>query len=122
MSTLSNDDNQEIEDLCLGLTDKWNLSFETHSNYTGYVSIQRFDKLHIQFGIQLNETFDWKLNGDEFESDLRRLVDRIEKFGYEVMEFAWNSTLFGYRTFSFQISHSDSRSEEIISKSTNISN
>jgi hypothetical protein len=122
MATLSNNDNQEIEDLCLGLTDKWNLSFETHSNYTGYVSIQRFDKLHIQFGIQLNETFDWKLNGDEFESDLRRLVDRIEKFGYEVMEFAWNSTLFGYRTFSFQISHSDSRSEEIISKSTNISN
>jgi hypothetical protein len=118
MATLSNDDNQEIEDLCLYFSEKWKLSFETHFNHNGYISIQRFDKFHIQFSIQLNSRFSpyygIKMS---FYQDLNNLLNRIKKFGYNVEQIAWDSNSSGYKTFSFQISHTDEKSQEILKQS-----
>ena len=117
MATLSNQDNQEIEDLCLYFAEKWKLSFEKHTDHSGYISIQRFDKFLIQFSVQLNDRFDWQSNGNEFEKDLKSLIGRFEKFGYEVLQGAWNTHWGYHRNFSFQISHTDEKSKEILKQS-----
>jgi len=97
------------------------LSFETHQEYSGYISLQRFDKFHIQFGIQLNRNFNWKKSSDEFMDDLEKLIVRIGKFGYSVVRINWGGRIYPgmlstdeYVTFSFQISHTDEKSDEIL--------
>jgi len=114
MATLSNDDTDMIEDLTLEFSEKWNLSFETHKDTCGYISLQRFDKFHIQFGIQLNRRFNWTKSGKEFSDELNKLIERIEKFGYDVMRISWNNSLGTFRTFNFQLSHTDEKSKEIL--------
>lgn len=117
MGTLSNDDNEMIEDLALEFSEKWKLSFKTHEDYCGYISLQRFDKFHIQFGIQLNCRFNWTKSGNEFSDELNKLIERIEKFGYDVMRISWNISPLGiFRTFTFQISHTEEKSKEILNK------
>ena len=118
--TLTKDDMIFIDDLCVSLTDDWNLRTEINGPvysgsepHDGFLNLQMFDKFHIQFGIQLYQRFDWKKKGESFQKDLRQLINRIKRFDYEVREFAWNSEFHGTRTWSFQISHTDKRSEEL---------
>ena len=118
--TLTKDDMELIDDLCVSLTDDWNLKTEINGPvysgsepHDGFLNLQMFDRFHIQFSIQLYQRFDWNENGESFETDLRNLINKIERFGYEVQEFVWNSEFHSTRTWSFQISHTDKRSEEI---------
>jgi len=122
MGTLSNDDTDELEDLCLSFIEDWNLNTSWDENEyepfekMGYLSIQRFDKYHIQFGIQVYvKKGEWSKIQNKFESDLRLLINRISKFGFEVMQIVWGSSIFDQFTYSFQISHTDEKSEEILS-------
>jgi hypothetical protein len=146
MGTLSNDDTDELEDLCLSFIEDWNLntSWDENSCFSfkendyepfekmGYLSIQRFDKFHIQFGVQIYvKKGEWSKIQNKFESDLRSLINRISKFGFEVMQTTWGSStyygsisspeekrldVFDQFTYSFQISHTDEKSEEILSR------
>lgn len=68
-SILTEDDRELVEDLVVGLADKYFLSFDGGKGNKGYVSVQFF-KIHpdaIQFGIQLNEEFD-----NEKKTSIRR--------------------------------------------------
>lgn len=141
MGTLSNDDTDMLEDLCLSLIEDWNLrvswdeneyatmsTFQDPFEKMGYLSIQRFDKYHIQFGVQVYvKKGEWVKIQNKFELDLRSLINRISKFGFEVMQIVWgSSSYYGYDankikwdayTFSFQISHTDDKSNEILKES-----
>ena len=115
--TLSNTDLETLEDLCLDFIETWNLKSTIYTspieNNVGYLSLQMFDRFHIQFSVQLNENFNWEIDGESFQGDLRNLLSRIHKFGFHIMEIVWNSEFSKYRTFSFQISHTDEKSKEI---------
>ncbi len=115
--TLSKDDLENIEDLCLDLVETWNLQSTIYTSpiedSIGYLSLQMFDKFHIQFSVQLNESFNWEKDGEPFQEELRNLLSRIEKFGFQTKEIVWNSEFSKYRTFTFQISHTDEKSQEI---------
>lgn len=100
---LSQRDNELIEDLMTELADKWNLSFDTHSNYNGYISIQRFNKFHIEFGVQLNANFD-ESKIEEFEKDLENNINKLRKFEFDVLSIIWRSKYSSYITYSFQLS------------------
>lgn len=143
MGTLSNDDTDLLEDLCLGFAEDWNLQGSwDEKNYEpfekmGYLSIQRFDKYHIQFGTQVYvKKGEWTKIQDKFESDLRLLINRISKFGFQVMQITWGSStyygsisspeekrldVFDQYTYSFQISHTDEKSMEILSTNESLS-
>jgi len=132
MGTLSKNDTDELEDLCLSFVEEWNLKTSWDENdyepfeKFGYLSIQRFDKFHIQFSVQIYvKKGEWSKIQAKFESDLRLLINRINKFGFEVMEITWGSSIelnryscskieYDAHTFSFQISHTDEKSEEIL--------
>ncbi len=118
--TLSKSDMETLEDLCLDLVETWNLNSTIYKspieNNSGYLSLQMFDRFNIQFSVQLNERFDWEQDGESFQTDLKNLILRIEKFGFHIMELVWNSEFSKYRTFSFQISHTDEKSQEIFDK------
>jgi len=115
--TLSKTDMETVEDLCLDFIEKWNLESTIYTssieNNVGYLSLQMFDRFHMQFSVQLNENFNWEIVGESFQSDLRNLLSRIQKYGFDIMEIVWNSKFSKYRTFSFQISHADEKSQEI---------
>jgi len=115
--TLSKTDMETLEDLCLDLVEAWNLESTIYKspvkNNFGYLSLQMFDRFHIQFSVQLNESFDWEIDGKKFQQDLRNLLSRIEKFGYHIIEIVWNSKFSNYRTFSFQVSHTEEKSQYI---------
>jgi len=139
MGTLSNDDTDMLEDLCLSFIEDWNLRVSWDENEyepfekMGYLSIQRFDKYHIQFGVQVYvKKGEWTKIQDKFESDLRLLINRISKFGFEVMQIVWGSSsyygsvlrqaekeleVFEQFTYSFQVSHTDDKSNEILKES-----
>ena len=140
MGTLSKNDTDELEDLCLSFIEDWNLNTSWDENEyepfekMGYLSIQRFDKFHIQFGVQIYvKKGEWVKIQDKFESDLISLINRISKFGFEVMQTTWGSStyygsisspeekrldVFDQFTYSFQISHTDEKSEEILSRTS----
>jgi hypothetical protein len=125
MGTLSKNDTDELEDLCLDFSEKWNLSFDTHEDKNGYISIQRFDRFHIQFSVQTNSTFEINHGAvggleDEtkyFEEDLSNVIKRIEKFGYTVLKIG-KFPSYEFTTYSFQISHTDEKSDEILSRTS----
>lgn len=132
MGTLSKDDTDIIEDLCLEFSEKWNLgSWGNLNDYEpfeklGYISIQIFDKYHIQFEVQLYaKESKGNFEKDKFELDLRLLLDRISKFGFSVMEVIWGSKCYyGYNeeaydqyTYNFQISHTEEKSNSILNES-----
>jgi hypothetical protein len=85
-----------------------------------------FDKYHIQFGVQVYvKKGEWVKIQNKFESDLKSLINRISKFGFEVMQIVWGSSsyygsvlqeleVFDQFTYSFQISHTDDKSNEIL--------
>lgn len=118
MGTLSKDDTDIIEDLCLSFSEDWNLSFEIHgqlgiSGKYGYISIQRFDKFFIQFSVQTNQLFELEMGDSRkmIEEDLNKVINRIEKFGYNVQKVnsgtEINGSFGGYVTYTFTISHTD---------------
>ena len=116
--TLSKGDLEILDDLCLDLVETWGLNSSLNEmgksdGYRGYLSLQMFDRFHIQFSVQLNENFNWEQDGKSFQENLRNLLSRIEKFGFNIMEIVWNSEFSNYRTFAFQISHTDEKSQEI---------
>ena len=136
MATLGIDDTDLLEDLCLGFTEDWNLEgswdekdYEPFEKM-GYLSIQRFDKYHIQFTVQIYVK-KGEIKDKRFESDLILLVNRIGKFGFSVMQITWGSSsyygsistpeVFDQFTYSFQISHTDGKSMEILSTNESLS-
>ena len=100
---LSEDDREMVDDLMVDLADKYFLSFYGSEGSKGYVSVQFFEinPDAIQFGLQLNEEFDNK-DKSQFEEDLELTLQRIERFGYVVRRFAWNSVYSGTTTYSFE--------------------
>lgn len=118
--TLSKTDIENLEDICLDLVETWNLKSTINQMvtsqemiYDGYLSLQMFDRFNIQFSIQLNKNFDWDKNGVTFETDLRNVIERIKKFDYNIMEIVWDMGFSDSRTFAFQISHTDEKSQKI---------
>ncbi len=100
---LSEDDRELVEDLMVDIADKYFLSFYGSKGSKGYVSVQFFE-IHpdaIQFSLQLNEEFDNK-DKSGFEEDLELTLKKIERFGFEVRRFAWDSVLWGTTTYSFE--------------------
>jgi hypothetical protein len=51
--------------------------------------------------VQLNDEFDNK-DKSQFEEDLELTLQKIERFGFEVKRFAWNSVLWNHTTYSFE--------------------
>ena len=100
---LSSDDRDLVDDLMVDLSDRYSLSFEGSPGSKGYVSVQLFDIYPdvIQFSVQLNEKFDNK-DKSQFEEDLELTLQKIERFGFEVKRFAWNSVLWNHTTYSFE--------------------
>jgi len=109
---LSEDDRDLIEDLMVELSDKYYLSVYDlisgsygSEDRKGHVSVQFFllplPRHSIHIGLQLTEEFDNK-NKSQFEEDLELTLQKIERFGYEIRRFAWNSVYEGKTTYSLE--------------------
>ena len=117
-ATLSRTDLDILDDLCLDLVEDWDLKSSINGsqavlNNKGYLSLQMFSRFQIEFSVQLYSDFDIDTNMEQFQKDLLNLVERIKKFGYEVRVNTWDSRIFFTSTFSFTISHSEEKSQEI---------
>lgn len=117
MATLSKDDDEVISDILFSFAEKWNLTLLDMVRDNGYISFQRFDKFYMQLGLQLDDSF--KGDIDEIELDITNTIDRIKKYGYDVMETSWGNAHSLYITYSFQISHSDVKSKEVMNDPLN---
>ena len=108
---LSEDDRDLIEDLMVELADKYYLSVYDlisgsygSEDRKGHVSVQFFqlNSYAIHIGLQLTEEFDNK-NKSQFEEDLELTLQKIERFGYEIRRFAWNSVYEYKTTYSLEV-------------------
>jgi len=99
---LSEDDRDLIEDLMVDLADRYSLSFEGSPGSKGYVQLFDIYPDVIQFSVQLNEQFDNK-DKSQFEEDLELTLQKIERFGYEIRRFAWNSVYEYKTTYSLEV-------------------
>lgn len=100
-ATLTNDDNELIEDLVLGFVEKWGI--ENSRFATNGWNLQRHDRFQIwlQFGLEKSK------QTPELLSDMKSMIDRIRKFGYNVSEFTHANFLSNREQtiFTFTISH-----------------
>ncbi len=112
MGTLSKDDTEIIEDLILDFVETYKISSKQFSQ-TGYYQIQRFDKFFIHLSFQI-APFETKEEKELFESDLNKILNRIEKFGFNVLQGAFGSEWSNRLSYTFQVSHTDEKSEEIL--------
>ena len=112
MSTLSNEDNEEIDDLILDFVETNEISSERF-NEDGYYQIQRFDRFHLHLTFQI---IPFKLveKRRKFEEELTKLIERIKKFNYDVVIGSFGMEFSNKLMYNFQISHTDDRSKEII--------
>jgi hypothetical protein len=110
------------------LTYEFNLPINTKDDVTfvnynaknedlpGYISIKRYDKFHIQLSIQLYEKFDLERHEKAFIKDLNNTLHRLKFLGYHI-DVIGEKVLFNDVIFwSYQISHTDEKSQEILSK------
>lgn len=79
-ATLTNDDNELIEDLILEFVEKWNIKNSKFSSNSW--NLERHDR----FQIWLQFNLDKSKQAPELLSDMKSMVDRIRKFGYNVLE------------------------------------
>lgn len=103
VGVLSRKDTNLIEDVLLDFSEKWRMSFETHEDTNGYISIQKFDKFSVHLTFQLNNKFN-ESKLEEFESDLENVINRLRKFEFNILSGAWGSKWGGHITYSFQLS------------------
>ena len=104
--SLSEDDRNLIEDLMIDLADKYYLGF--HDLNDGYGNEGSKEHVSVQFflnsidamciSLLLKEEFDNK-NKSQFEEDLELTLQKIERFGYEIIRLAWNSVYSGKTTY-----------------------
>lgn len=112
MGTLRLEDNELIDDLILDFVETYGLS-EEEFNKKGYYQIQRFDRFFLHLSFQV-VPFDTDEQKEKFESDLNKLINRIEKFGFNVLQGAFGMRWSNRLTYNFQISHTDEKSNEIL--------
>lgn len=102
-ATLTNDDNELIEDLILEFVEKWGI--ERSKFQTNAWNIERTDR----FQIWLQFILDRSKRTLELLSDMKKMIERIEKFGYNVSSIekpSFRQTTGGpCTTFTFVISH-----------------
>lgn len=79
-ATLTNDDNELIEDLILEFVEKWNIKNSKFSSNSW--NLERHDR--FQLWLQFN--LDKSKQDPELLSDMSSMIDRIRKFGYNVLE------------------------------------
>lgn len=113
MGTLRKEDTELIEDLILEFVESYKLSDE---RVNGYYQIQRFDPFHLHLSFRV-VPFDTKEEKEKFESDLNKVLNRIEKFGFNVLQGAFGMRFSNRLTYSFQISHTDEKSNSILNES-----
>lgn len=91
LGTLKKDDVGILSDLFLEFNEKWGLKVHLNERGTGdnICQLQRFDKFLIYATIRkTNQT-------REFRNDLQSVINRVQKFGYEVLTPDIDSASFG---------------------------
>jgi hypothetical protein len=96
-ATLTNDDNELIEDLILEFVEKWQI--ENSKFAANGWNLKRHDRFQIwlQFALEKSK------KNPELLSDMKSMIGRIRKFGYNVSEFTHKNR--GQTIFTFTISH-----------------
>lgn len=109
MGTLTNDDNELIEDIILEFVEKWNLP-NSKFKENGW-TLERFDRFQLWLNFSISED----ILCHDLKSDMDKMVTRIEKFGYNVTKHSiWNSIRNKkYQVITLTISH---KVEESISE------
>lgn len=112
MGTLTNKDNELIEDLILDFVEKWKIE-NSKFKETSW-SLDRFDR----FQIWLKFTFVRSMLKPEMLSEMKSMIERIRKFGYNVNEHSmWNHIGDGQKVYTFTISHKVEESLSDLKKS-----
>lgn len=131
MGTLSKDDVDLISDLILGFVEKWEINEKRFEN--SYYTLDKSDNFFINLSFFIVPFCDrpkpivdhrtkiyktWVSQRVHFESDLKKLTERIKKFDYNVLTGCFGNKDHSLRLlYCFSISHTEKKSLEILNKS-----